>query len=243
LASTASQNRAVASPSPSNAPLSLPDLSDNEGVDESEDDSQVPVSQLGAPAPVVDDDGDEDVVDPGEDHEQEKLDHARYSRLAELLDDDGWLPLVRAAYKDESLMGSDYMSNCADRDWLFAGDEVLATVEPSVLKAICMQEGNLPQLYDSNKTVRDVLDRYYKRGDEQATIYIRALTLGNGHMPMTLDQAQALANHALHYAHQIEAHAKDAYKIDMAIKGIGVWDRARSNRGERRYLQDRQEGY
>jgi hypothetical protein len=82
LASTASQNRAVASPSPSNAPLSLPDLSDNEGVDESEDDSQVPVSQLGAPAPVVDDDGDEDVVDPGEDHEQEKLDHARYSRLA-----------------------------------------------------------------------------------------------------------------------------------------------------------------
>jgi hypothetical protein len=86
------------------------------------------------------------------------------------------------------------MSNCADRDWLFAADEVLATVEPSVLKAICMQEGNLPQLYDSNKTVRDVLDRYYKRGDEQATINIRALTLGNGHMPMTLDCASLSAD-------------------------------------------------
>lgn len=206
-----------------------------------EDNSDIESSEEGYKgdcAEEADGDENEDALDPGENVAQENLDRGRYSKLAEQLRYDGWEPLVREAYKDECLTRSFYIGSVAYNNWLSAADEILATMDLSVLSAICSMDGSLPRHVESNPYFRKTLKMYSKRGDGQASIYVRALTLGRYKKPLTLTQAENLANHALHYAYQVETHAKDACKIDSIIKGDKIeWTQAMSDRGERRSLK------
>jgi hypothetical protein len=154
------------------------------------------------------------------------------------LDEVGWLLLSQAAFADESMTGSGSMQHCSEQDWILAANELLCTVEPSVLRQVCARDGNLPDLYHSNFVVKKILDKYKKRRDSHASIYIRCLTVeGSQNKRLTVDQAEFLAGHALHYARQDPNHAKDVCKIDRVFPDkTQEWQRAWSDNGERHYL-------
>ncbi|KZM27449.1 hypothetical protein ST47_g1414 [Ascochyta rabiei] len=90
---------------------------------------------------------------------------------------------------------SNYMRNISRHKWILAADEVLSTVPPTVLDALCARSGNHTQLYETTASVKDVLDRYQKRGENQASIYVRELTVGLKFEPLTLELAEELAEH------------------------------------------------
>ena len=194
-------------------------------------------SLIKTPDAAVDDEGDEVIVDPGEDKDQELIDQTKYWTLSEKLDDDGWLPLVKAAYEDEAKTGSTFMGDCSQRAWLFAADEVLATMNLDVLKAISTRDGNLARLYQLDTSVRAVIDRYYDRGVKQPTVYVRCLTLGDSREPLTVEQAFVLSSNALYYAQQVGSSADNAYKIDKAAIGLAKVDKSKSDTGYRHFLR------
>ncbi|KAH6867105.1 hypothetical protein BKA58DRAFT_442096 [Alternaria rosae] len=194
-------------------------------------------SRIKTPDAAVDDEGDVAIVDPGQDQDQELIDHAKYWALSEKLDEDGWLPLVNAAYEDEAKTASTFMGGCSHRAWLFAADEVLATMNLDVLKAISTRDGNLARLYQLDASVAAVIDRYKGRGVKQPTVYVRCLTLGDSREPLTVDQALILSSNALYYAQQIPSNADNAYKIDKAAIGLAKVDKSKSDAGHRHFLR------
>jgi len=130
------------------------------------------------------------------------------------LDEDGWLPLVRAAYDDEKLTDNNFAKRCSLEDWISVSDDALSTVEPAILKAICSGDVNATVKGDSD--LRKVIQSYEDRADSQATIYLRQMTVGMGQEALSVTHARGLALLARQYANQdtSDSAADMAYEID-----------------------------
>jgi hypothetical protein len=154
------------------------------------------------------------------------------------IDEDGWLPLVRAAYDDEKLTNNTFIQSCKIADWIYLSDEVLSTVEPAILKAICY--GDVHAACKGNNYLRPIVESYEKRSDEQATIYLRQMTVGLRDEALTIAQARDLALIARQYANQVDSqNAKDqAAVIDKAALLPLKWCNAYTDAGRRHFIED-----
>jgi hypothetical protein len=190
------------------------------------------------PSDLPDAPGFEEPLGVGEEQAQDQVDHTRYTKLAMAIDETGWLPLVRAAYEDEKKTNNTFIQDCTLEQWTEWADDVLATVEPAVLKAICY--GNLHETYKSNLPLRGILDSYFKRSDDQATIYIRQMTIGLKDEAMTVQQARDLALLAQQYANAVDSNlaARQAYTIDKRELKDN-WHTKDTKDGKRYFIQDR----
>ncbi|KAI4934931.1 hypothetical protein J4E85_002793 [Alternaria conjuncta] len=157
--------------------------------------------------------------DEWEEKAQEHVDHSKYSKLALMLDEDGWLPLVRAAYDDEKLTDNNFAKRCSLEDWTNVSDDALSTVEPAILKAMCAGDVNATVKGDSD--LRKVIQSYEDRADSQATIYLRQMTVGVGQEALSVAHARDLALVAMQYANQYstDSAADMAYEIDKKALG------------------------
>ncbi|KAI4921070.1 uncharacterized protein J4E92_008055 [Alternaria infectoria] len=152
--------------------------------------------------------------DDREEKAQDQVDHSRYGKLALRLDEDGWLPLVRAAYDDEKLTDNNFAKRCSLEDWISVSDDALSTVEPAILKAICSGDVNATVKGDSD--LGKIIQLYEDRADSQATIYLRQMTVGIGQEALSVTHARDLALVAMQYANQdtSDSAADMAYAID-----------------------------
>jgi hypothetical protein len=190
------------------------------------------------PSDLPDAAGLEEPLNGGEEWAQDQVDHTRYSKLALAIDETGWLPLVRAAYEDEKQTNNTFIQGCTLEQWTEWADDVVATVEPAVFKAICY--GDLHGMYKCNNPLRKILDPYSERSDDQATIYLRQMTIGLKEEAMTVQQARDLALVAQQYANQVDS--------DTAVRQACIIDKAELNNnwrtkatkdGKRHFIQDR----
>lgn len=187
----------------------------------------------------IDDEGYEEFVDPGEKIYQENLDHDEYSRLCIWLQERGWLPLVLLAYTHEAATNSEWMRTTSQHQWIYSCDKILATVNPLVLEAICNRTGNLTSLYETTPSVKSQLDRYTQRGEKQATIYPRELTIGPQFKPMSIELAEELALQMRLYAAHAgtdHLHGDEAFKIDSFDQN-NKWTKSMSQKEDQRFLK------
>jgi hypothetical protein len=115
---------------------------------------------------------------------------------------------------------------------------VLSTVEPAILKAICY--GDVHAACKGSNHLRAVVESYEKRSDEQATIYLRQMTVGLRDEALTIAQARDLALIARQYANQVDSqNAKDqAAVIDKAALPPLKWCNAYTDAGRRHFIED-----
>lgn len=88
-----------------------------------------PSSIIKSPAVVLDEEDDETMVDP-DTSSQANIDHSRYWKLVDRLDEDSWSPLITIAYEDELKTESTYIRGVSNKAWMLAADEALATMIP-----------------------------------------------------------------------------------------------------------------
>ena len=152
------------------------------------------------------------------------------------LDEDGWLPLVRAAYDDEKHTDNNFAKRCSLEDWINVSDDALSTVEPAILKAICSGDVNATVKGDSN--LHKVIQSYEDRTDSQATIYLQQMTVGVGQEALSLTQARDLALAAMQYANQdtSDSAADMAYEIDKKALD-GDWHIRYTISGRRHFIE------
>ncbi|KAI4676285.1 uncharacterized protein J4E88_007199 [Alternaria novae-zelandiae] len=174
--------------------------------------------------------------DEWEEKAQDQIDHSRYSKLALRLDEDGWLPLVRAAYDDEKLTDNNFAKRCSLEDWINVSDDALSTVEPAILKAICSGDVNATVKGDSN--LRKVIQSYEDRADSQAKIFLRQMTVGVGQEALSVTHARNLALVAMQYANQdnSDSAADMAYEIDKKALD-GDWHIRYTISGRRYFIE------
>ncbi|KAF1973086.1 hypothetical protein BU23DRAFT_568623 [Bimuria novae-zelandiae CBS 107.79] len=163
------------------------------------------VSPQYSAANVVGDDGEYDAVDVGAIPGQRLIDHSKYAALARRIDEEGWFPIIEAAW-----ITLDAFQRMAD--------DLLCTMDTDVLKQICF--GNLAQAYDQIKAssvqLHQGFDKLAERGNDHPSIYLRVFCRGAG-QPLDLAQAKMLVMQARAYAAQEPNHHGFAFQIDTAL--------------------------
>ncbi|RYN43325.1 hypothetical protein AA0113_g11599 [Alternaria arborescens] len=154
------------------------------------------------PQPVLTTAGFHVPIGAGDEKEQDQVDHSLYSRLALKLDEDGWLPLVQAAYEDEKRTKNTFIKDCDIDNWIYYADEVLSTAEPAILKAIC--RGDVNATCKGDIGLGKIVQSYGDRSDTQATVYLHQMTVGMKKEALSIRQANDIALVALQYANALD---------------------------------------
>ncbi|CAN9206276.1 unnamed protein product [Alternaria alternata] len=159
-------------------------------------------------------------IDAGDEKEQDQVDHSRYSRLALKLDENGWLPLVQAAYEDEKRTKNTFIKG----------------LEPAILKAICY--GDVNATCKGDVGLGKIVQSYEDRSDTQATVYLHQMTVGINEEALSIQQASDLALVALQYANALDTQhtRQQAYLIDH--KADQNWVHADTDSGRRHFIED-----
>ncbi|KAI4615866.1 hypothetical protein J4E80_006285 [Alternaria sp. BMP 0032] len=154
----------------------------------------------------------------------------------ELLDEYGWLPLIRATYHDENLTNNWYIKKCSLEHWIMYCDEILPTVEPAILKAICRGDVNAAVKGDAD--LRKMLQKYEERPDGMHAIYLRQMTVGINEEALLIDEARRLASIAMQYANQdsSDTAADEAYAIDR-VACEAAWHIRYTISGRRHFIE------
>ncbi|KAF3005644.1 hypothetical protein E8E13_003508 [Curvularia kusanoi] len=185
------------------------------------------------PDPIVDDTDRKTDPDPGDAVDSVETDYEEYIIFGEELKEFGWLKPQRLAFFQEQDVKSDFIQQISKRQWGTAADNVLATLEETVLRAITTFDGNLNHLVATDPAVALALEQYEKSGlKDQPYIYVCALTHDESKefAPFTVNEAREIAYHAQLYPDAQEL----AYDIDRAH--ISDWQQNWTREGARYFL-------
>ena len=195
-----------------------------------------PGGQLGS-ARQPDSDDEFDGVDVGALPGQDQIDHGKYAAFASQIETDGFLPIIKAAFEDERKTNSTYVKGIEFEWFRFCSDETLCSMDEEVV--FQMGAGNIA-LENSNPkdpAFSTRLEKIKSRADNHPSIYNRLLVNKKTMRPLLVAQAEELAKHAVSYAYADPKTAATACSIDSVFYAKTHWTRAKSDAGERFFLQ------
>ncbi|KAF9697921.1 hypothetical protein EKO04_004424 [Ascochyta lentis] len=200
-------------------------------------DLDAPTSAPGGmfPTPVYNVAGYELKSDFRDPQDTESFDQSRWSNLAADIHTTGWLPWIKAAYKDELVVNSRAIQEKKWEGWVRGCDMALAGTFPEVLQIITT--GNLAQSAKNDPILRNKLKEYVKRAINHPAIYVQQLTIGPNNDSLTIEQAEGIARFTRQYTSALSSKASEAFEIDRRLRND--WQRAWTDQGIRALIVDK----